>query len=81
MWRWFSILGTISKNNNQVALTDLKKVVLVIPETTRAYRERNGGPQLHILNEYTLGCVLTDVLNLQRLGIEVEIERQMILDK
>jgi hypothetical protein len=51
-----------------------EKVVLVFPRTTTAWREKFGGPHQYIVNEYTIACLLEDVLRLRAQGIEVSIE-------
>jgi len=56
------------------SLSSLKEVTLVFPRSTRGWLERNGGPHQYIVNEYTIQCLVEDVLRLQEMGTSVKVE-------
>lgn len=67
------IMGAISRMYPNHPLDKLSKVVITIPETTNDFREKNGGPKQYIVNEYTIGCLMREIVSLMSQGIKVEI--------
>lgn len=67
-----SLIGTFA--TEKVDWRDCESITLVFPQTTYAWRKENGGPKHYIIPEYTIPCLLKDVLHIQKMGIKVIIE-------
>lgn len=50
------------------------KLILTFPQSTRQWREQNGGPAHLIIPEFLIPCLLEDVLKLCANGVQVEIQ-------
>lgn len=69
-WATGSLLGNIP------SISTLKKLVLVFSETSLLWRQRHGGPDAWVIPEYTVKCLIDDVLWLVSKGVVVETETQ-----
>jgi hypothetical protein len=65
-----TLIGTVVKDGEP--LTSVTKVVLEFEQTSLWWRQAHGGPDSLIVPEYTIGCLIEDVLSLQARGIIVE---------
>jgi len=66
-----SLLGTIAVGlEKDQSILDVEKVELVFPLTSIGYR-RQHGPRCWVMPEYTLMCLINDILALKEKGIEV----------
>lgn len=52
-----------------------KKVILVFPQTSLAWREKHGGPDILAIPEYTIPSIIEDVIWFREHGIEVIVEQ------
>jgi hypothetical protein len=64
----FESLGFSGKKFN-----DVKRVVLVFPQTTLNWKKQNKGPKEFIIYEHTIPSILCSILNLRNKGIEINI--------
>jgi hypothetical protein len=51
-------------------------VVLVFPQTSLNWRQRNNGPQHYVMPEFTPMCLVEDVLILVSRGVTVTVEQE-----
>jgi len=65
-----TLTGTVLKDDEPLA--SITKVVLEFEQTSLGWRQAHGGPDSWIMPEYTIGCLIEDVLRLQARGIVVE---------
>lgn len=66
-----SILGLLLEQWQEGKLPN--KVVLEFPQSSLEKRRKTGGPEALLVWEYTIPCILKDVLRLIEMGILVEI--------
>jgi len=59
----------------------LKKLVLLFEETSLSWRQRHGGPNMWIVPEYTIACIIDDILWLQGHGVVVETKIKTVDDE
>jgi hypothetical protein len=53
-----------------------RTVKLVFPQATIGWCRAHNGPPQWIVNEYTIRCLLDDVLKLRELGVDVSLETE-----
>ena len=57
----------------------LKKVHLVFPQTTMGWKRENGGPDVWILMEHSVALLVSNILQLQRMGIQITMDMPEIV--
>lgn len=67
-----TLLGTLMKQN-EYTLKGVTEVELVFPQTTMSWRASHSGPKIYLVPEYTLPCLLKDVLSLVGDGVKVSV--------
>jgi hypothetical protein len=65
-----TLTGTVVKDGEP--LMSITRIVLEFEQTSLGWRQAHGGPDSWIMPEYTLGCLIEDILSLQARGIVVE---------
>ncbi|MCI0564857.1 MAG: hypothetical protein MN733_40845 [Nitrososphaera sp.] len=49
-------------------------LTLRIPQTSYSYRDQTNGPDIWIMPEYAIHCLLENILSLQARGVKIVIE-------
>jgi hypothetical protein len=57
------------------SFANVRRVILSFPQTSLSWRTRHGGPDILAIPEYTVPCMIQDVLWFSRHGIEVDVEQ------
>lgn len=72
----YTLSGALAKLQEPVSVPSKEwaPVVLVFPESTTRWREKNGNPYQYIVNEYTIRCLIEDILWLQSQGVKISVE-------
>lgn len=69
-----TLTGTIVSNDGKFP----DKLTLVFPQTDLEWRRKNNGPKHYVMPEFVPFCLVLDVLELQRRGVEIAVETTTI---
>ncbi len=67
-----TLVGTLAQRKKDFTVP--ATVILVFPQATLGWCREHGGPPQWIVNEYTIRCMLEDVLKLREWGVDVKLE-------
>jgi len=81
--KFLEVLGTgslIGRLAVDYDLAQLTEVELRFPQTTLEWRRKHGGPDSYIIPEFAIACLLEDVLNLLRRGVQISVSEDLCLN-